>query len=251
MIRSLIPQGSRRERVAIFVRQSWRAVRFESTRLRQIGLLVPAERTMPGLVRFSVRSAIGAKTVMRAVYGKALHLTSRHNENPHQMILDAQKALGHGDLATAQSLFLRVRQIEPFNEDAAFGEATIEVIGGNYLKAQRTLTEATVLRHPSIKLQLFLASVFHASGSFWEAERWYHKILKQDDKAIPAWMGLAELAMSDARYDEAAALYEKVLGMTDAKELGAQLGLAECGKISQNARLIWDRWKMRSPAGIG
>src|SRR5262249_10248942 len=154
----LVPQGSRRERLAILFRQSWRAIRFESTRLRQIGLLVPAERSMPGLVRFGVRSAVGAKTLMRVVYGKALHLTSSRTEDPRVMVTDAQKALGQGASATAKDLFLRVRELQPLNEDAAFGQATIEVIGGNYLKAQRILSEPTVLSRPSIKLQLFLAS---------------------------------------------------------------------------------------------
>ncbi|MCI0416656.1 glycosyltransferase, partial [bacterium] len=76
---------------------------------------------------------------------------------------------------------------------------------------------------------LLLAGSYHSTGSFWEAERLYRKILEQSPQQIEACLGLADLAMGDAKYQDALPLYERILEL-EPENLAALSGLAECSK---------------------
>jgi GT2 family glycosyltransferase/glycosyltransferase involved in cell wall biosynthesis/peptidoglycan hydrolase CwlO-like protein len=147
-----------------------------------------------------------------------------------------------GALQTYKSVFTR----HPQNSRAVAGLARVYQTRGEIPKDQDLLLAALNRDPDSIDFLTLLASSYLSTGSYWNAERYYKKILGCSPKNIEACFGLADLALADAKYEEAMKFYEQILA-TEPENLAALSGLGECAKKLPAAKTLIEDLRKRQP----
>jgi glycosyltransferase involved in cell wall biosynthesis/Tfp pilus assembly protein PilF len=146
-------------------------------------------------------------------------------------------SLRQGRIEEAKEQFRSLLKKSPVHEDAALWLTRTLLIQGNYLEAQKVLFRALAWHRNSIPLRRLLAGLLHTTGSLWEAEKEYKKLLSQSNGSVHTFLGLAALTFGDARYDEALDWYTKAY-KADPNNLAATLGVIECSKLTNPTNRI-------------
>lgn len=147
-----------------------------------------------------------------------------------------------GALQTYQSVFSKY----PQNARAIAGLARVFQTRGEIPKDQDVLLAALNHDPDSIDFLTLLASSYLSTGTYWNAERIYKKILECSPKNIEGCFGLADLALADAKYEEALKFYEQILS-SEPENLAALSGLAECAKKIPAAKATIEDLKKQHP----
>ena len=191
--------------------------------LRKIGVYAIVQRTMPETARSIFRR------LMRLHLG-VLSFASRFHQPGSSTIEKGCTYLHQGKIEEALSEFRSLLKKHPINEQAALWLTRTLLIQGNYLEAQKILFRAIAWHSDSIPLRRQLAGLLFSTGSYWEAEAEYKRLLKQfHTESLDVLFGLAALAFGEARYDEAFEWYKRALKV-DPKNLVASLGIIECSR---------------------
>ncbi len=133
------------------------------------------------------------------------------------------------DLNGAEQMYRSAVYRSDNNERAVSSLVRLLQTRGEFAEAQQVARDALNHNPDSLIFLSQLASSYLSTGAFWAADRLYRKITEKWPQHIDAWLGLADLAMGDAKYPEAVSSYERALEI-DPENLAALSGMAECSQ---------------------
>lgn len=151
------------------------------------------------------------------------------------LLKEGRDQLVQGRIEEAARIFESCLKKAPLNEEAALWLTRTRLIQGDYLEAQRILFRALAWHSQSSRLHHQLAGLLLATGSFWDAETEYRKLVETSPTgSTQALLALADLSVGDARYEDAFAFYKRVL-KHDSFNIPALLGTVECAGFVESA----------------
>jgi glycosyltransferase involved in cell wall biosynthesis/Tfp pilus assembly protein PilF len=199
----------------------------EKSNILKIGFYAIVQRTMPETARTIFRH------LMR-LHLRILLFTSR-TDSKQPSLKEGYEHLHQGRIEQAVSEFRKLIKKYTTNEEAALWLTRTLLIQGNYLEAQKVLFRAIAWHSDSIPLRRQLAGLLYTTGSFWEAEAEFKKLLNEfKAESIDVLLGLAALAYANAQYDEALKWYSQALKI-DSNNFAASLGVTECSRLNEQA----------------
>lgn len=154
---------------------------------------------------------------------------SKKEDDSESLLDKADHLFASADVEGALQTYNAVFSKHPQNSRAIAGLARVYQTRGEIPRDQDLLLAALNREPDSIDFLTLLASSYLSTGNYWNAERYYKKILECSPKNIEACFGLADLALADANYEEAMKFYEQILA-TEPENLAALSGLGECAK---------------------
>lgn len=173
--------------------------------------------------------------------------SEREKEDDSESLLNkADHLFASADVEGALQTYNAVFSKHPQNSRAIAGLARVYQTRGEIPKDQELLLAALKHEPDSIDFLTLLASSYLSTGNYWNAERYYKKILECSPKNIEACFGLADLALADAKYEEAMKFYEQVLA-TEPENLAALSGLGECAKKNRAAKTFIEDLRKSHP----
>ena len=152
--------------------KNFRLLLAEKSNISKIGLYAIVQRTMPETARSISRR------LMRLHLG-VLSYASRFHQTGSATIEQGCSYLRQGLIEQASSEFRTLLKKHPINEDAALWLTRTLLIQGNYLEAQKILFRAIAWHSDSIPLRRQLAGLLFSTGSYWEAEAEFKRLLTQ------------------------------------------------------------------------
>jgi glycosyltransferase involved in cell wall biosynthesis len=214
-----------------------RLLRNEKSNFIKIGLYAVIQRTMPETSRAIFRFLMWIHLGILSSFQKSIPVSEQN-----RILEEGCANLRQGRIEEAKEHFRSLLKKSQVHEEAALWLTRTLLIQGNYLEAQKVLFRAMAWHRNSIPLRRSLAGLLHTTGSLWEAEREYKKLVNQSHtESVQTFLGLAALAFGDARYDEAFDWYAKAY-KEDPQNLAATLGVIECSKLKDPTNRIVDEF---------
>lgn len=146
-------------------------------------------------------------------------------ENPQVLMLAARAARQAGDLDAAAAQLDRLRRLEPGNVEVLLQQALLAERMGKIESALALAGQAAEQR-PSTSLLLNVSDVFARLGKTAEARRHIDRALERSPRSFGALSRLAQLELTGANFERAAALYAQLVERSPEAAEQTNLGTA-------------------------
>jgi len=128
-----------------------------------------------------------------------------------------------GNLDSAADLYARAHKLVPSSEDALLGLSLLALSGGDYKRAANWCSEILTLNPQNLLARKRLAYVHFLQGRLFEAQAGYEQVMEQAPTDVDARLGLAWIALRQARRFEALSLAADI-PLEKGKELREEIG---------------------------